>query len=607
MIIGTAGHIDHGKSALVEALTGHRMDRLREERARGITIELNFAPFDLGGGQEAGVVDVPGHEDFVRTMVAGATGIDLILLVIAADEGIMPQSREHRIIAEQLRIPRGIPVISKADLVDAEWLDLVNLEVSEWLQGSPIVFDAPVITSATTGRGVEELRQRILRVAAELPARSEDLFRMPVDRSFSVAGIGTVVTGTVWSGSLVAASAARIMPGGREVRIRSVESHGKAQARATAGSRAALGLTGVAREDIRRGDVIVSAADPWGATTALDVLLELHPDAPRPLTARTRVRCHLGTAEVMARVHPRSPIEPGQSGAARLALDQPLTARGGDRLVIRSYSPVYTIGGGVVLDPLPPRRGAGWPASLSSPAAEERLLALVERRREGLRVDQLPIMLGPAGPAAVPEGTLLAVGEYLVPVARFRAVEDRLLQAVRQHQRSHPMEAGLPRSRLRHLTGAPASLVEPAVAALAAANRLVVSEGVARTPDFTPHVRGGEERLDRIVAHLEKAGLAPPTVPELASALDSDDLEGLLRLLAREGRIEAVERDRYYARPALDEFVAALRELGRAGEITPARMRDRLGITRKYLIPLLEWADRAGVTVRVGEGRRLRD
>ncbi|MGE0352202.1 MAG: selenocysteine-specific translation elongation factor [Gemmatimonadales bacterium] len=607
MIIGTAGHIDHGKSALVEALTGHRMDRLREERARGITIELNFAPFDLGGGQEAGVVDVPGHEDFVRTMVAGATGIDLILLVIAADEGIMPQSREHRIIAEQLRIPRGIPVITKADLVEAEWLDLVNLEVSEWLQGSAIGFEAPVITSATTGRGVEELRQRILRVAGELPARSEDLFRMPVDRSFSVAGIGTVVTGTVWSGSLDAAEAARIMPGGREVRIRSVESHGKAQARATAGSRAALGLTGVAREDIRRGDMIVSAADPWGATTALDVLLELHPDAPRSLTARTRIRCHLGTAEVMARVHPRSSIEPGRSGVARLALDQPLTARGGDRLVIRSYSPVYTIGGGVVLDPLPPRRGAGWPASLSSPVGKERLLALVERRREGLRVDQLPIVLGPDAPPAIPENTLIAVGEYLVPVTRFRAVEDRLIQGVKEHQRSHPMEAGVPRSRLRHLTGSPASLVEPAVAALAAANRLVVSEGVVRTPDFTPHVRGGEERLDRIVAHLEQAGLAPPSVQELARALDSDDLEGLLRLLAREGRVEAVERDRYYARPALEEFVAALRELGQAGEITPARVRDRLGITRKYLIPLLEWADRAGVTVRVGEGRRLRD
>ncbi|MEP6572912.1 MAG: selenocysteine-specific translation elongation factor, partial [Gemmatimonadota bacterium] len=340
MIIGTAGHIDHGKSALIQALTGRAMDRLAEERRRGITIDLNFAPLDLGDGQIAGIVDVPGHEDFVRNMVAGASGVDLVLLVVAADEGIMPQTREHLAIVEQLGVTRGIPVITKRDLVEEDWAEMVGLEVAEWLQRSPIQFGDPIAVSAVQGLGIAELRTRIIAELTNIGARpAADLFRLPADRVFSVAGVGTVVTGTIASGTVAIGDAIRIMPAGREGRVRSIEVHGVKVERSQAGTRTAVGLAGVERGEVERGDVLVNASEAWSQGTALDVELRLLPGATRALSARSRVRIHLGTTEVLARVHPRSPIAPGESGLARLALESPLAARGGDRFVLRSYSP----------------------------------------------------------------------------------------------------------------------------------------------------------------------------------------------------------------------------------------------------------------------------
>jgi selenocysteine-specific elongation factor len=282
MIIGTAGHIDHGKTALIEALTGSRMDRLREERDRGITIELNFAPFDLADGRVAGVIDVPGHEDFVRTMVAGASGIDLLLLVIAADEGIKPQTREHLAIAEQLGIRRGIPVITKADLVEPEWASLMEIEISEWLKSSTIAFEPPRLVSVVSGRGVPELTSHLREVASAFPERNgDDVFRLPVDRSFSVAGIGTVVTGTAWSGQVAPGDQVMILPGRKSARVRTVQVHGKDVPRSEPGMRVALGLAGIGREQITRGDTIVLAESAWETSLALDVMLTLLPGAPR--------------------------------------------------------------------------------------------------------------------------------------------------------------------------------------------------------------------------------------------------------------------------------------------------------------------------------------
>ncbi len=612
MIIGTAGHIDHGKSALVAALTGQAMDRLAEERRRGITIDLNFAPLPLPGGLVAGVVDVPGHEDFVRTMVAGASGIDVALLVIAADEGLMPQTIEHLAVLEHLGVPAAIPVVTKADLVEPEWLELVLAEVSEWLAPSPLGFEPPVATSVRTGAGLDELRGRLAARAARLePRRGTDLFRLPVDRSFSVAGVGTVVTGTAWSGRVATGDAVRLLPSGGVGRVRSIETYGRALSSSEPGARTAVGLAGVTREAAQRGSWLVAADAPWQATRALDVELRLQADAPRSLVLRSRVRVHLGTAEVMARVHPRTPITPGSGGLARLALEDPVVARAGDRLVLRSFSPVGTIGGGRVLDPLPPRRRTLWPAGLASEAASEHFAALLDRRPGGLLAAELPLLLG------VPVADALAVarahpgaqevGDVWIRVEVLDEVTGRIVAALKAFHRANPAERGMPLETLRHGLRAPQPVVERAVSDAAAAGRIRVLDGVALLSGFVPRVQGGDAEVDRVVRILEEAELSPPSLPELERQTGRRDIDAILRLAARSGRVEAVERSRYYARPALERFRATLAELGRDSLIAPADLRDRLGISRKFMIPLLEWADAKGITERVGDRRRLRN
>ncbi|HEU5041646.1 MAG TPA: selenocysteine-specific translation elongation factor [Gemmatimonadales bacterium] len=610
MIVGTAGHIDHGKSALVTALTGQAMDRLAEERRRGITIDLNFAPLELGP-ELSGIVDVPGHEDFVRTMVAGASGIDLALLVVAADEGLMPQTEEHLAILEQLGVPAGIPVVTKADLAEPEWVELVAAELRERLSRSSVSFDDPVIVSARTGQGMDRLRERLAAHAHSLPPRPlGDLFRMPVDRAFSVAGVGTVVTGTAWSGRLEVGAPVALLPGAGTGRVRSIESFRRSVSRSEPGARTAVGIAGLAREEAARGMMLVASDAPWVPATALDVELVLERSAPRPLGARARVRLHLGTAEVMARVSPRGAIEPGGRGLARLALEQPVVARGGDRFVLRSYSPVGTIGGGRVLDPLPPRRRALWPGMLAETSLPARLLALVERRPLGVPSPLLPVLLG-SSPAA---STALAreaagvrpAGDVWVSSEVLSGAAARALDLLRQHHRSHPSERGMPLETLRHALRTGNAITETVLADLVRTGRVRHQDGLATLAGFAPRVEGGDREIDRIVAIVEAAALSPPSLAELERQTGRKDVAAVLRLAAAAGRVEAVERDRYYARAALDRFVETLTELGRDATIAPGPLRDRLGISRKYLIPLLEWADGKGVTVRVADGRRLR-
>jgi selenocysteine-specific elongation factor len=611
VIIGTAGHIDHGKSALVAALTGRPMDRLAEERRRGITIDLNFAPLDLGG-RLAGVVDVPGHEDFVRTMVAGASGIDLALLVIAADEGIMPQTIEHLAVLEHLGVAAGIPVLSKADLVDPDWLALVLADVAERLAHSPVAFEPPVAVSARTGQGIDALRGRLAARAGNLAPRSgADLFRLPIDRAFSMAGVGTVVTGTAWSGRIAVGETALLLPAGLPARVRSIQSHGQPLHESEAGARTAIGLAGVQRDDARRGMWLVQAGGPWRASRVLDVEVVLHADAPRALVQRSRVRLHLGTAEVMARAHTRAPILPGGRGVARLTLDDPVVARAADRVVIRSYSPVATIGGGRVLDPFPPPRRALWSSALPDEPPSVRLRAVLDRRPMGVEAADLPILLGlpPAEAMRVAraEPDVRLVAGVWVRDARLRELGDRALATLKAFHRAQPSERGMPLETLRHGLLAPAPLVEQVLADAVSAGRMRLADGVAVLSGFTPRVAGGDAEVDRIVRILEAAALSPPSLTELARETGRPDVAAILRLAARSGRVEAVERERYYARASLDRFAAALRELGRAGPIAPGDVRDRLGISRKYMIPLLEWADAQGITERVGEGRRLRN
>jgi selenocysteine-specific elongation factor len=611
VIIGTAGHIDHGKSTLVTALTGKTMDRLAEERRRHITIDLNFASLDLGNGRIAGVVDVPGHEDFVRTMVAGASGIDLALLIVAADEGIMPQTEEHLAILEQLAVPVGIPVLTKADLVDAEWLGLMGLELTERLARSSVAFEPPVAVSARSGAGLEALRQRLAeRATALTPRPTDDAFRLPIDRVFSLAGVGTVVTGTAWSGRLDLGAGVRVFPSGLRGRVRSIQSYGREAGRSEPGSRTAVGIAGIERASVERGDVLVTDELPWTAATALDVEIMLQPGAPRALTGRARVRVLLGTSEVMARVLPRSVIAPGETGLARLSLEKPLLARGEDRFVLRSYSPVTTIGGGRVLDPLPPHRRAPWPDGLASQDPSERFRSLLNRRIGGIHAPVLPILLGlsraPASAVARREPTARLLGDLWVTNASIEQAGIRALGLLKEYHRQNRSAVGMPLETLRHSLRAAEVVVAAALADFARAGRLRLSDGVAALAGFAPRIAGGDAEIDRVVGILLDAHLTPPSIPELEQSTGRRDLQSLLRLAAASGRVEAVERDRYYTREALEQFTGVLKDLGEKGSIIPSQVRDRLGISRKYLIPLLEWADGRGITVRVGEGRELR-
>jgi selenocysteine-specific elongation factor len=612
MIIGMAGHIDHGKSTLVTALTGRAMDRLVEERRREITIDLNFAPLHLDGGRVVGIVDVPGHEDFVRTMVAGVSGVDLALLVIAADEGIMPQTLEHLLILEQLGVSAGIPVITKADLVDADWLELVTLEVAERLESSPLAFEPPISVSAREGLGIDALRDRIaghMRTPAESAAT--DAFRMPIDRVFSLAGVGTVVTGTPWSGHIEIGDAVVALPVGRRGKVRSLESYGHSIGRAGPAVRTAVGLSGIDRSELSRGMMLLTDELPWAPSKALDVEIVLDRRALRPITSRTRLRVLLGTGEVMVRAFPQALIEPGGRGMARLKLEAPLVARSQDRFVLRSYSPVDTIGGGRVLDPHPPRQQGIWSPKLASQEPAERFRGLLERRPRGVRPSQLPILLGVprknAADIARREPGLRLLGDLVVTGALIEAVGLHALALLRAYHREHPSVPGMPLETLRHGLAEAEAVVETALNDFARAGRLRRVGSVVSLAGFVPRVAGGDAEIDRIVGILSQAHLSPPSVTELERSTGHRDLRPLLRLAAASGRVEAVERDRYYTREALEQFTGVLNDLGSRGSIVPAVVRDRLGLSRKFVIPLLEWADERGITVREGDARRLRE
>lgn len=616
-VVGTAGHIDHGKTALVKALTGVDTDRWEEEKRRGITIDLGFAPLALGDGLQASVVDVPGHEGFVKNMLAGATGIDVALLVIAADEGIMPQTEEHLAIVELLGVRRGIPVVTKRDLVDAEWLGLVRAEVTERLASSRIRWDEPIAVSAVTGEGLDELRAALAGVAGDLRERpSADLFRLPIDRVFAVAGAGTVVTGSTWSGTVAVGDSVHLLPLGRDARVRSIEVHGQTAEQAAPGRRTALALVGVSKEELERGHVAMTGAG-WAPTTTLDVALELLPGARKPLAVRTRVRVHLGTAEVLGRVAQVRSIAPGEQGVARLLLERPLVARGGDRFVLRSFSPVTTIGGGVVLDPFPPKRprvserglAAGQPPG-------ERLARLVEEAGlAGLSLPAVPVRLGilptdVAGAVAAAGKGVLAVGDVLVARRALATEIERLAAVVASHHDAHPLDPGLSLQALRAAVKAPAVVLDLLVDHGVKKQAFELAEGGAavRRPGWKAALsaRAGDAG-GRLAQRLADARWQLPTVSELEREFADPAVPALLAHLAREGAVERVDQDRYAVKQALEEFRRAvettLQELGSA---TPAQFRDRLGLTRKYLIPLLEWADRRGITSRQGDTRVLR-
>ena len=608
-VVGTAGHIDHGKTALVKALTGVDTDRWEEEKRRGITIDLGFAPLPLPGGIKASVVDVPGHEGFVKNMLAGATGIDVALLVIAADEGIMPQTEEHLAIVELLGIRRGIPVLTKRDLVDDEWLALIRADVVKRLSRSRVQWHTPIAVSALSGEGLEELKEALVDVVKDLRDRPvDDLFRLPIDRVFALPGAGTIVTGSTWSGSVNAGDTVRLLPLNRDVRVRSIQVHSQDAQQAGPGRRTALALVGVDKEELERGHVVVTGPG-WASTNTLDVSLELLPEVKKPLSVRTRIRVHLGTAEVLARVAQVRSIAPGETGRARLLLERPLVARGGDRFVVRSFSPVTTIGGGTVLDPFPPKR----------PRVSERGFTLAhfveEAGLRGVGISELGVRVGTATsdvPRTIESAGkgILSVGEALVSRKVIAQEIDRLAAVVAAHHEQHPLDPGLPLGALRAAVSAPAPILDLLVEHGVKKQAWELTEGGAavRKPGWQAALKArAGEAGGRLAQRLADARWQIPTVAELEKEFSDPTVPALLAHLAREGSVERVDQERYAQKQALEEFRRAVEEtLRELGAATPAQFRDRLGLTRKYLIPLLEWADRRGITSRQGDTRVLR-
>ena len=605
MILGTAGHIDHGKTTLVRALTGVDTDRLPEEKKRGITIELGFAPLELEGIGTVGVVDVPGHEAFVRTMVAGATGIDLALLVVAADEGVMPQTREHLAILELLGIRRGIVALTKADLVDEEWLDLVEEDVRS--ATSRALPDARVVaTSCVSGQGIAELRALIGEVARAVSARgTDDLFRMPVDRSFTIRGTGTVVTGTVWSGRLERDETVRIFPGDRAARVRGIQGHGAQMESATPGARAAIALAGVEVADISRGSTLITDRD-WRPTSVIRADISLVSGADVEIRPRTWFRLHAGTSEVGARIVARD-VRDDEPFPARLVLEHPILLRAGDRFVVRTSAPLNTIAGGVVVDPYAPRRARPWPAGLD---ASERLRRLVdESGADGMLQSSLAVRLGLAPNACTSlveqqSAELASVASRVVSRAILGRMSGEIAVAVDAFHSANPLEVGIPVPAIRaELLGSP-EIIEFVLNTDISAKTLVSVGGLVARPGWVPQPTDRQRTyLETLVSQLEAGGAEPPTVEELTAALGAEAGE-LLRYLERHGEVVQVEQNRYYRPVHLRLLVERLRTaMADGSELGPSELREVLGLSRKYLIPFLEYCDRAGYTNRNANGR----
>lgn len=611
MILGTAGHIDHGKTALVRALTGVDTDRLPEERQRGITIELGFAPLEVEGVGTVGVVDVPGHEAFVRTMLAGATGVDLALLVIAADEGVMPQTREHVAILQLLGVRAGVVALTKADLAEADWMDLVEADVRDLLAGG-FLAGAPIVRcSARTGAGLDAVRAALAGAAGSVPPRDAgDLFRMPIDRSFTVKGTGTVVTGTVWSGALAVDDAVAVRPGGIAARVRGIETHGLARREAVSGARTAVALGGVDRHAVAaRGGFLVKERDPWSETTLLRADVALL-DGAGTIGPRTRVRFHLGTADVAARlVAAGGPVGEGRAVPVRVSLDEPVIARAGDRFVIRRASPAATIGGGVVTDAVPGRRRLKPFPAAGAPAPRRLTWMLAESGGKGVAAATLPVRLGvvPADvDGIVSEANAVRLGDRLFSRDLVSATADHAAAAVDRHHAAQPLDAGAPLQALRDAVHASELVVAEALRSLVAAHRIEVRGAVAARAGWTPATSGADVvKLERVLRALRSAGRQPPSVTELSAALGADT-PAVLKLLAARGEAVAVASDRYFSTEALASIEAQVRDALTGGEeLTASELREITGLTRKYIIPILEYLDSTGVTVRRGDVRRL--
>ncbi|HEY2433016.1 MAG TPA: selenocysteine-specific translation elongation factor [Vicinamibacterales bacterium] len=608
VVIGTAGHIDHGKSSLVLALTGTDPDRLKEEKARGITIDLGFAHASVGNVDLA-FVDVPGHERFVKNMLAGVGGIDAVLLVVAADESVMPQTREHFAICRLLRIPCGVIAVTKTDLVDADTLAVTQMEARELVAGSQLA-DAPIVAvSARTGEGLDALRAALADLAPASAGRPpHGAPRLPIDRVFSMRGFGTVVTGTLTSGTLRADDDLVVLPDGRRVKVRGLQVHGAPETRAEAGRRVAVNLGGVEVSDLARGDTLTIEGG-FEVTRRFDARVELLEDARR-LRHGGRVRFHQGTAELLARVGLADVTElrAGEGAFARIRLEASAVLARGDRFVLRQYSPPLTIGGGIVLDPQPSRtpiRTAPALARFKRLAASDSdaAMAFVEEART--RGIERAALLRRAG--ALPAGEVVTVGSALFAAPVVADLEARLLAALDSYHGAHPLADGMPReeARERIFGAAPAALFDEVVQRLGKAGRLAGRDRLA-LPGRGVTLSDEEGKAQTAIAGVFRAaGLAPP---DLAAAAASAQVTGAVadrvaKLLLRQKTLVRIETMLFHAE-ALDRLKQDVTGLkGSRATVDVAAFKERFGVTRKFAIPLLEWLDRERITRRVGDAR----
>jgi selenocysteine-specific elongation factor len=624
VIVGTAGHIDHGKTALVKALTGIDADRLEEEKRRGITIDIGFAHLELpvpnGEALRLGFVDVPGHERFVRNMLAGVGGIDLVLLVIAADESIKPQTREHFDICRLLAVRRGITVLTKSDAVDAETLDVVRLEVEEFLRGSFLdPTHSPIVAiSSLTGTGLPELKQALVKVAAEVPAKdSNALARLPIDRVFTMKGFGTVVTGTLVAGTIRREDELEVFPGGKRVRVRGVQVHGEPAEQALAGQRTALNLAGVAVEDLARG-MMLAPPDTFRATERADVSLSLLPSA-KPLKDRARVHLHAYTSETVAEVahYGGKAIKPGENAYAQLRMDERTLLLPGDRFIVRQFSPVVTIGGGVVLDAAPPLRSKkGYLLKLLDEGTPERIIEgrIARQSNQGLTVSQLvaetgwlPTSIRRHLAESIRRGQILQLGDRYLHGAVVEGLRESIVSGVTVFHKENPLVAGISKEHLRETVAIPLDVLAAVLELLTSEKKLELAGDLVRIPGRGVVLKDEEAESKKIIEQaFSSAGLQVPALYNVLAGLKVDKARAqkIVTLLLRDKVLIKISHELVFHHSALQQLRGQLAAYKtKSPKIDVGKFKELTGVSRKYAIPLLEYLDRERVTRRVGDER----
>jgi selenocysteine-specific elongation factor len=631
IILGTAGHIDHGKTSLIKAVTGTNTDRLKEEQKRGITIELGFASLDLPGGQHLGIVDVPGHEKFVKNMVAGATGIDIVAMVIAADEGVMPQTREHMEICTLLGIRHGMVVLTKIDMVDEEWLELVTEDIREFTMGT-FLEEAPVVAvSSATGEGIPGFIEQLDALCENVPVHtSTGLFRLPVDRVFSMKGFGTVITGSLISGRIGVGESIMIYPGTITSRVRGIQVHNQGRESAEAGMRTAINFQGLEKTAINRGDIL-ARENTLVPSYMVDLEMHFLSSNKKPIKNRTQVRFHTGTSEIMGNLIllDREELAAGDTCVAQIRLDEPVSLVRDDRFVVRSYSPVRTIGGGKVINPIPVKHKRFHQDIVDA------LKSLAEADPEGI-IDHQARMAGPAGvtfadlllmtnlPAKALDATIASMLNsqtiVLVDKESRRYVHQETFDDLKQlsrtvldaYHRKNPLKTGISKEELKskfpHDAGG--KLFTLVLNREIKDNGIVLEDDRVRLSNHEVSLQVDQQELkQQILDVYRQSGLTPPYFREIVKQLDVEPkpAKGVLELLVGEGALVKVKEDLYYDRPTLENLKQKLVDhIVAKGEISTPEFKDMTGASRKYVIPLIEHFDATNVTIRVGDIRKLR-